>query len=208
MASYKEFEAARRAVREDYLQKCPDTPAKMDVLLGFMESKVPLAALQLEEHAAAAVEAALADKDGQMRAAAHEFELERRRAAGLMEEMTTKLARAEATLADGVEREQALKSELEEARARHERELAEEIGALRGEMQRAQAALEGEVDRLAAQGKAAGAKAAEEKQELATQLALLEQQSSFAAADKQRLEVEHAAVAAQVCYRQSQDLRP
>jgi len=198
VASYKEFEAARRAVREEYLRACPDTPAKIDVLLGFMEGKVPQVALHLEEQVAAAAEAVLAEKDGELRAAAHELELERRRTAGLMEEMTTKLAQAEAALADGVEREQALKSDLEEARARHERELAEEIGALRGEMQRAQAALEGEVERLAAQGKAAAATAAEEKQELATQLALVEQQSSFAAADKQRLAAEHAAVAEQV----------
>ena len=197
-ASFKEYEAARKAAREEYVRTCPDTPAKMEVLLAFMEGNLSLAALLLEEQAAAAAQASLAEKEEELRASAHERELESKRAAGMMEELETKVAQAAEQLADGREREEALQLELEEMRARHEEQLAEEVGSLRSELRSTQAAMESEVDRLTRVGREAAHSAADENRQLLTKVALLQQQQTFAEDDRKRLTAEHTASAAQL----------
>ena len=198
LETFKDYEAERQTVRAGYMASCPDTPVKLEVLALFMETKLPQAAVAISAQVADRVEEELAAKDELLKQAAHELASEQQRAAAELEGVTTKLTQAEEKAAENEGRAAELKEEMDRERASHARQLEEETGALKKELGSVKEDLEEQIADERKKAKKAAEAASDELSQVSTKLALLEQESQFAAAEKTRLEQASADAKAEV----------
>ena len=198
LASFKDFEVERQLVRKAYLDTCPETPAKLEVLSTFMEAKIPLAASVIAAQVHERSEEALAVKNEEIKKLSNELEVLKKQSAADLEEASTKLKQAEEQLGEVGGRAKELKEEVERQRASHSKQLEEETSALKKQLSTVKEDLETELADVTKKAKDAAAKANSESTELATKVALLEQQSKFADAEKARLTQQHADTSAEL----------
>lgn len=93
-ATFKEFEGERQLVRKAYLDTCPETPAKLEVLSTFMEAKIPLAASVIAAQVHERSEEAMAVKNEEIKKLSGELEVLKKQSAAELEEASTKLKQA------------------------------------------------------------------------------------------------------------------
>ena len=91
-----------------------------------------------------------------------------------------------------------MKEEVERQRAAHSKQLEEETGALKKELESVKDDLETQLTNVTKKAKDAAAKANSESTEMTTKIALLEQQSKFADEEKSRLSQQHADASAEL----------
>jgi DNA repair exonuclease SbcCD ATPase subunit len=198
LASFKDFEVERQLVRKAYLDTCPETPAKLEVLSTFMEAKIPLAASVIAAQVHERSEEAMAVKNEEIKKLSNELEVLKKQSAADLEEASTKLKQAEEQLGEVGGRARELKEEVERQRASHSKQLEEETSALKKQLSTVKEDLETELADVTKKAKDAAAKANSESTELATKVALMEQQSKFADAEKARLTQQHADTSAEL----------
>uniref|UniRef100_A0A6U6DJ11 GB1/RHD3-type G domain-containing protein n=1 Tax=Guillardia theta TaxID=55529 RepID=A0A6U6DJ11_GUITH len=196
--SFQEYEKERLKIRSEYMEKTPDTPAKLEVLLAFMEYQIPVAAGLIAQHSTTQFEKTISEKDEELRNLKYELENEKKSNASAVEEVNTKLQHAQNQMSDLQEREKDLKQELERAVAAHKKELEEETSKLKGELDTVKKNMDQELTELKEKAKKDSARAEEENSSIQKKLALAEQQSKFMEEEKSRLQKQSSDAAAEV----------
>eukprot|EP00960_Hanusia_phi_P037832 753141-Hanusia_phi.AAC.2 len=196
--SFQEYEKERLKIRSEYLEKTPDTPAKLEVLLAFMEYQIPMAAGLIAQHSTNQFEKTISEKDEELRNLKYELDNEKKQSASAVEEVTTKLQHAQSQMSDLQEREKDLKNELDRAVASHKKELEEETSKLKGELDSVKKNMEQELSEVKDKAKKESARAEEENSAIQKKLALAEQQSKFMEEEQSRLQKQSSDAAAEV----------
>jgi chromosome segregation ATPase len=157
--SFKDYEAERQEVRKGYMDSCPDTPVKLEVLANFMEAKLPQAAAAIAGQVADRHAEQLASKEEEIKKAVHELETHKKQAAGELEEANTKLKQAQEEVHELGGRAEELKEEVERQRTTHAKQLEEETGALKKQLSSVKEDLEEQIADKDKKAKAAAAQA-------------------------------------------------